>query len=350
MRKAAKAARTIVVALATAVTVAGSAFAQEQRLVEEVVARVNADVITRSQYLEVLKDTENELSQQYPPEEARRRFEEFKPKVLDLMIDNLLVVQKGQDLGFDVEAQVNQQMTELARQQNNMSITEFEEAIRRSGIEPSELRQRFRERLMRDMVMNQEVYSSVYRNLTEKEKREYYDKNKERFMVPGELKLSELFLSVEGRSFSEIETKARDLAASARAGTAFTDLVRKSGDPNRPSFANNGSLGSFKSSSELAAPISTAIESLKTGEVTDPIRLKDGVIILRVDERREASAKPYEDVASDVALALTYERSHDAEVTFVKGLRETAYIKITDGYVSEVAMQEMQKSKDKENK
>jgi peptidyl-prolyl cis-trans isomerase SurA len=332
MKKAATAARAVAAAAVLLMGSLAPALAQEQQLVEEIVARVNADVITRTQYLEVLKQTEDDIKQQTPDAaEAQKRFEEFKPKILDIMIDNLLIIQKGQDLSIDVEADVNRQFTEMAKGENK-SVTEFEELMRQNGLDPNDIRSRLRERLMRDRVMNQEVYGAIWRGLTEKEKREYYEAHSDKFMQEGELKLSELFLPVEGRSFTEIETKGREIVASARSGASFTDLVKKFGDPTRASYANGGSLGSFKSTKDLAAPFSTAIENLKQGEVTDPIRLKDGVIILHVDERREAAAKPFEAVSNDVALTMVYDRSQEAEQKYLQKIRSEAHIKIPPGY------------------
>jgi peptidyl-prolyl cis-trans isomerase SurA len=327
-------ARAAIAAAVLAAAWGAPAFGQEAptaQLVEEVVARVNADVITRSQYMQALSDTENDFKTNLPAEEAKTKLAELRPKLLDLMIDNMLLVQKAQDMGIDVEAQINKQFLEMAKQQN-MSITEFEEAMRKGGIEPNEARARLRERMLREAVINQEVYGTIWRGLTEREKREFYDKNKEKFMQAGELKLSEIFLPVEGRSFGEIEAKAGEIAASARNGAAFSDLVKKHGDPTRASYAGAGALGSFKSVDDLSGPIAKAIGPLKAGQVADPIRMADGVIILRVDERREAAPRPFEEVDREVSMSLVYERSRDAETRYIEKLRREAYIKVTSGY------------------
>lgn len=337
MRRAARAARAAAIAIVAAVLAATPAVAQEQRLVEEVVARVNADVITRTQYLQALDQTEQDLKQNTPSAEiAAQRFAEIRPKILDVMIDNLLIVQKGQEIGIDVTARVNEQLVAIARQQN-MTITQLEADMRSNGISPDDVRSSLRERFIRDEVMRQEVYGSIWRSLTDKEKREFYEANSEKFMQPGELKLSELFIPVEGRSFTEIEARARDVVAAVRAGTAFSDLVKKHGDPARASYAANGSLGSFKSAEELAGTLSGAVAPLKTGEVTEPIRLPDGVIVIYVDERRDPAPRPYEAVENDVAYQIVVSRSKDAEAKFLERLRRSAYIRITDGYESTIA-------------
>ena len=330
MRAIQRARAALAVVLVAAAAVA-PALGQDQRLVEEVVARVNADVITRSQYLETVKETENDFNQNFPPEEAKQKFAEFRPMILDRMIDGLLLVQKGQDLGIDVEAQINKHMLTIAEQQN-MTITQLEEAMRQSGVDPNDMRARLRERLLREAVLNQEVYGGIWRGLTEREKREYYEAHKDKFMQPGELKLSEIFISVEGRSFPEIEAKAREIITAARSGGSFPDLVKKHGDPTRASYANAGSLGSFKSAEDLSEPLAKAVAPLKTGEVTDPIRMADGMIILRVDERREPAPRPYEEVEREVSYALVMERSRDAEAQYLKKLRQQAYVKVNPDY------------------
>lgn len=348
MKKAAAAARAVAVGAITVLTALApvAVRAQDQQLVEEVVARVNSDIITRSQYLDIVNQTAEDIRANTADKaEAERRIAEFRPKILDLMIENLLIVQKGQDLGIDVEADVNRQFSEMARQQNH-TITEFEELMRQNGVDPNDVRTRLRERLMRDKVMNQEVYGAIWRSLTEKEKREFYDENKDKFMQPGELKLSELFLPVEGRSFSVIEARGNEIVTQARGGSSFAELVKKYGDPNRASYTNGGSLGSFKSTKDLAGPLANAIDNLKAGDVTDPIRLPDGVLIIRVDERREAAPRPYEEVSNDVALALVYKRSQDAERKFVDKLRSEAYIKITPGYETASAKVDTPKADD----
>jgi parvulin-like peptidyl-prolyl isomerase len=329
-------AMAMTVLAATAIT--SPARAQDtQRLVEEVVAHVNADIITRSQYYEAIADAERDFKENFKEPEATQKFLEFRPKILDMMIDNMLLVQKGQDLQIDVEAQINAQLKRQADEQRK-SITEFEEMMRSAGIDPNEVRARLRERMMRDAVLQQEVYGGIWRNLTEKQKRDFYDAHKDKFLEPGELKISELFLSVEGRSFTEIEAKAKEIIAAARGGQKFADLVKKFGDPGRPSFANNGSIGSFKSAEELAPQFAKAIGSLKTGDVTEPMRLgTDGVIILRLDERREAAPKKFEDVQNEVSYAMVFEQSREAETKYLKKLRDEAYIKVSDGYVSETA-------------
>lgn len=321
---------TMVAALAAAAA-AGPALGQDQRLVEEVVAHVNADVITSSQYNDVLRETENDFKANFPADQAQAKFLEFKPQILQLMIDNILLVQKGEELGIDVESQINQQLKAQADQQH-VTITELEDSMRQAGLDPSDVRKRLRDRFMREQVLNQEVYGNLWRGLTEKEKREFYDAHKDKFMQPGELKLSEVFIPVEGRSFGEIEAKGKEVAAAARSGQAFPELVKKYGDPTRASYANAGSLGSFKAASELAEPLAKAVEPLKTGEITEPIRMADGVILIHVDERREAAPKKFEEVANDVALAIVYDRSHDIEQKYVKKLRDEAYIKISEGY------------------
>src|SRR5689334_18710455 len=94
--------------------------AQEPELVSEIVARVNNDIITRADYLKAVEDFKEQLKAELEKNgkqaEFEERFAKLKPTILDLMIEDLLLEQKAKELNIDVEAEVNQQMIELAKQ------------------------------------------------------------------------------------------------------------------------------------------------------------------------------------------------------------------------------------------
>src|SRR5205085_11351294 len=95
----------------------------------------------------------------------------------------------------------------------------------------------------------------------------------------------------------------------------------------------DGKLGTFKPT-ELREEMAAAISSLKSGEITEPIRMQDGFLIIRVDARKDVSVRPYEDkeVQEMVSRAATMERAEEARKKYLKKLREEAFIEIAKGY------------------
>ncbi len=323
-------------AMAFILGLAGTARAQEPELVNEIVARVNNDIITRTDYLGALDAFKEELKHQMPGKseaEINAEFERLKPTVLDMMIEDILLEQKAKELGIDVEAELNQQMLQVARDSGLKTLTELEQAMRSQGVDPEAARNSLRRRLQQQYVVQREVLVPIYQKLSEKDKRDFYNQHAKELEVPGEVTLSEIFLPLEGHTAAEVEQRARRLVAELRAGGSFADAVKANTPATRASRAQDGKLGTFKPT-ELREEMAAAISSLKTGEITEPIRLQDGFLIIRVDARKDATVRSYEDkeVQEMVARAATMDRAEEARKKYMKKLREDAFIEVAKGY------------------
>lgn len=317
--------------------------AQEPELVNEIVARVNNDIITRVDYLNALRDFRDELGRQLqgkPDAQIEAEFERLKTSVLDYMIDDLLVEQKAKELNLDVEPEVNQQMAQIAKD-NNFNVLAFENELKKQNIDPETFRSSVRKRLQQQLVIQREVLSPIYQRLNDKDRRDFYDKHKEAFTTPGEETISEIFLPLEGHTADEVSQRAKRLVAELRAGKNFEEAVQENSPTSRATRAQKGKIGSFKQG-ELNKDVSAAISTLKAGEVTEPIRLQDGFQIVRLDDRKPATVLPFEnsDVQSAVGRMATMERAEDARKKYLKKLRAESFVEITKGYVTAQAKPE----------
>jgi peptidyl-prolyl cis-trans isomerase SurA len=323
-------------AMAFVLGLATTARAQEPELVNEIVARVNNDIITRTDYLAATDAFKEELKRQMQGKseaEFNAEFERLRPTVLDLMIEDMLLEQKAKELGIDVEAEVNQQMVQIMKESNMKTLSELEQAMRNQGVDPESARNSIRRRLQQQYVVQREVLVPIYQRLSEKEKREFYEKHKAELTIPGEVTLSEIFLPLEGHTAADVEQRARRLVAELRAGSNFAEAVKTNTPATRASRAQDGKLGTFKPN-ELKEEIAAAVSSMKAGDVTEPIRMTDGFQIIRVDARTDATVRPLEDkeVQDMVARAATMERAEEARKKYLKRLREEAFVEIAKGY------------------
>jgi parvulin-like peptidyl-prolyl isomerase len=331
-------------AMAFLLTLSTSARAQEPELVNEIVAHVNGDIITRSDYLSAMDAFKEELKRQMQGKsdaEIMAEFERLKSNVLDYMIDDMLLEQKAKELGVEVEADVNQQMKEIAVDSGLKGVPELEQAMRNQGLDPEQARATIRKRIQQQYVVQREVLQPIYQRLSEKDRREFYEKHKDSFTTPGKVMLSEIFLPLEGHTAAEVEQRARRLVAELRAGQSFAEAVKNNSPANRASRAKDGKMGEF-GPGELNPDTTAAISTLKVGEVTEPIRLQDGFQIIRVDDRKPAIVRPFEDpeVQSAVGRAATMEQAEDARKKYLKKLRDNAFIEIDKKYASTQAKAE----------
>lgn len=331
-------------ALLLLVALASNLSAQEPEIVSEVVARVNNDIITRLDYLSALREFKEEIARQMQQQgksqsEIEAEFQRFKPNILDILIENMLLEQKAKELGIDVEAEVNQQMMEIARENNFKTLVDFENALRNQGIDPEAARASLRKRLQQSYVIQREVLQPIFQSLTEKDRRAFYEENKGKlFTTPGKVMLSEIFLPLEGYTAAEVEQRARRLVAELRAGMSFSEAALRYSPPSRPSRAQGGKMGEFNPA-DLKPEVAAAISNLKPGEVTEPIRLQDGFQIIRLDDRKPPIVRKYEDpeVQNEIGRRLTLQRAEEARKKYIARLREEAYIWINKDYLSEGA-------------
>jgi parvulin-like peptidyl-prolyl isomerase len=312
-----------------------SAFAQEEdaKLIDEVIARVNAGVIMRSAYESAQKVILERMREQgLKGEELEKRFKEQQARILDDLIDSQLLSQRAKDLSINVEPQVNQQVLRMMKEYNCESEECLGQKMKEAGFEMEELKKVLTERFSNDAVLSREVYYRVYNRLTEKDKKEAYDKYKDRFTEPAQVTLSRIFIA-QGKDPNESLARAKDIADKARSGVIEFPVLAEKFSEDELGKKNKGLIGEIRVS-ELQPDIKTAVENAQVGTVTEPIKQETGYSIFRVDQRKEAKLSPYEDtdVQENIARILVGEQSEKQIDEYLAKLREEAFIEIDQRY------------------
>jgi len=304
----------------------------EAVVVDEVIAQVNEGVVTLSRLKREMKQAIEALVQEgKTPEQAKQEVENRKGELIANIINDELFAQKAKELGLDseIDAQINQRLLQIMKEQNIRSLETLRQEMKKVGIDMDELRQAWRKQLCRDYVLQREVDSKLYWGFTARELKEYYEKNKQKFTRPETVTLSEIFLSFAGKNEAAVKEKAKQLVARIRAGEDFVKLAIENSD--RPNVKETkGKLQTYRID-ELDEKFAKPIRATKTGDVTDPIVLDEGVLILRVDERTAATKESYFD-EDEVRRALLSEKAPDERKKYLANLRKDSYIKISESY------------------
>lgn len=147
---------------------------------------------------------------------------------------------------------------------------------------------------------------------TEEAVASYYDKNKERFLIPEQVHLSIIFLVLlpawagDKALEAKIHAEAAHLSAEARKrGTDFAELARHFSQ-DRPTAEKGGVVG-WVTARQLLPEVARAAFSLKPGEVSDPIRTQLGYHVVRVNDRRQAFQRPLSEARGEVVQLLQNE-------------------------------------------
>src|SRR5580704_546437 len=114
-----------------------TAVASEGKVVEEIVARVNNEVITRSEFehakVTSAEDAKNDCQNRCTPEQLNMRIEDLQKNALRDLIDQSLLVQRAKDMGISVEPEVIKQLDQIRIENKLPSMEALEEAVSKQG-------------------------------------------------------------------------------------------------------------------------------------------------------------------------------------------------------------------------
>ena len=325
--------RRIVPLLLLIGSVATSALAADT-VVEEIIARVNNQIVTRSEYLRSKEQLRQEAEQQ-DPVHADKIVAEREKDVLRDLIDQQLLIEKGKDLGITADTELIKKLDEMRKQMNLESMDDLEKAAQAQGVSFEDFKQNLRNQIITQQVIGKEVGQKL--NLNKEEEKQFYEQHKDEMAQPEEVQLSEILISTEKKGSGDeaqqvtaAQAKAEDLLNQIRKGASFEDIARKNSDGS--TAAQGGDLGYFKRGM-LAKELEDKTFAMKVNEVSDVIRTKQGFVILRVTEHQAAGVPPLSEVEPRVQDAMYMEKLQPALRAYLQKLREDAFIEYKPGYV-----------------
>ncbi|HUB29125.1 MAG TPA: peptidylprolyl isomerase [Terracidiphilus sp.] len=303
--------------------------------VEEIIARVNDQIITTSDYERAMQELDQEERQHGA---TMQEMSEAHKDLLRNLIDQQLWLSKGKELGITGETELVTRLNEIRKQYNLASLEDLEKAAKDQGFSYEDFKANLRNQIITQDVMRQEVGSRI--NITPGEVQRYFEAHKQEYAQPESIKLSEILISTgtpgatglgeDPQKVAEAQAKANDLEAKLHAGGDFTQLARNFSDGTTAS--SGGDLGTYKRG-QLGQVFEDATFPLKVGEYTQPIRTKQGFVILKVDAHTPGGVPPYKDVEQDVEQNYYMSRMEPKIREYLTTMRDDASIDIKPGYV-----------------
>jgi peptidyl-prolyl cis-trans isomerase SurA len=306
-------------------------------VVEEIIARVNNQIITRSEYQHSQEQVKQELRQQ-DAASADKLYTEREKDVLRDLINQQLLLEKGKDLGITGDTELVKQLDQMRKQMNLESMEDLEKAAQTQGVSFEDFKQNMRNQIITQQVIGKEVGSKVAINKDEEQK--FYDEHKSEMEQPEQIRLSEILVSTEKKSSADAaddsqvlaaaEAKTHSLLEQIRKGAVFEDIAKKNSDG--PTAAQGGDLSYFNRGT-LAKELEDKTFAMKPGDVSDVIRTKQGFVILKVTEHPSAGVPSLSEIEPRIQDAIYSEKLQPALRLYLQKLREQAYIQIKPGYV-----------------
>ena len=332
------------------------AFASGQ-VVEEIIARVNNQIITKSEFARSKDQLRDEVKQQ-DPNNADKVYADREKDVLRDLIDQQLLLEKGKDLGISADTDLIKQLDQMRKDMKLDSMEALEKEAEKQGVSWEDFKQTQKNQIITRKVIGEEVGGHL--SISKEEGQKFYDDHKDEMQHAEFIRLSEILITpkavtpapdpnaanagssaqtpldeaakqaADADALSAAETKAKDILKQLRDGAAFDDIAKKYSDG--PSAADGGALGTFERG-KLAKELEDRTFTMKTGEISDVIRVKQGFAILKVEDHQMAGVPAMKDVLPRIQDALYYQKLQPALRAYLTKLREEAYIKIAQGYV-----------------
>ncbi len=324
----------------SAALVPSSARAQTKALVvEEIIARVNNDVITMSDYQKAEEQLREEVAHDCQGCAQDKLMAEFKEQQKDLLrglIDQSLMVQRAKDMGISVESDVIKRLDDVRKQNGLASLEDLEKAVESSGLAWEDYKTTIRNGLLTQEVVRREVGSHI--NISNDEVKQYYDAHPQEFTRPEQVVLSEIFLSTDGKSPEEIasvQRKADDLRNRVMKGDDFNEIAKRYSEGS--TAKDGGDLGTFKKG-ELAPQLEAVVFKMEKGQITDVIQTKTGFEVLKVENHYQAGLQPVDKVENEIMNRLYMQKMQPQMRDYLATLRTESYVMVKPGYTDSAAV------------
>ena len=315
--------------LAITMTLAAASLSAAE-LVEAVVVRVGDRIITRSQYDRRLRDGYMEIEQTAPPAEVAARKQDLKKRLVDELINELLIKDRADRIGVTIsDDEIKDATTRLKQQYNITTDEQFEASLRQSGLTRQDMELR-----LRDTLITNKVFARELRNrseLDDKELRARYEREKDRYRLPERARLREIvIIPAEGANPSVANEQAKALVARIRAGEDFTKIAQESSMAGTKE--RGGDLGEV-SRGELLTELDREVFNAAAGSVIGPIFTGRAFHIIKVEERLPSEVPGFESVKDRLRRDVgdeTFQRDLEA---YLKRLREDAFIQVNEAAI-----------------
>ena len=292
---------------------AWSAPAAAGEIIEEIAAKVNGEIITKSEL-------------------ERAGYSGQENNLLRDLIDQLLLLQQGKELNLNVDIAVIKRLDQIRKDAGLETVEDLERAISAEGLSYEDFKVDIKNRLITQQVIGREVGSRI--QITQEQMRKYYEENKQELDRPEEVLIREILIATEGKEGSELEAaeeRAREVQEKVSKNGDFAKLAEEYSD-GVTAKTRGGNIGYFRRG-QLAKEIEEVAFRLNKGETSDLIRTKYGWLVIKVEEKHEGGIPPLTSIESQVQEALYMQQLQPELRKFLDKLREQAYIEVKSDYV-----------------
>jgi peptidyl-prolyl cis-trans isomerase SurA len=323
----------LAVLLLAFVAVAGLARGE---VIDQVLVKVNGEVFSKTdlENRQVTKLRELQGGQKVDVNdpnntELKKQLDKVTPQILVDAVDEMLVVQRGKELGYTLGDAQFKSIVDNIRTQNKLDTDEqFDAALKQEGLTLADLRKTLERQVIWQRVEQNEVVNKVA--MTDEEARAYYDAHQQDFTTPAAVVLREILIApagdpkaVSAAADEAARTRADEVRMRALSGESFEKLAADFSAS--ASKSNGGLIGTIKLS-DLSADLRTIIETMKPGDIAQPLHTNRGYQILKLDSSTPNTVLPFDQAREQISNVVLGQKKDKEFLKYLQKLRSQAII------------------------
>ncbi|MEN5239527.1 MULTISPECIES: peptidylprolyl isomerase SurA [Pseudomonas] len=267
-----------------AVLLSGAAHAAPQSL-DRVVAIVDNDVVMQSQLDQRVREVQQTIAKRgggVPPAGA------LEQQVLERLIVENLQLQIGERSGIRItDEELNQAVGTIA-QRNGMSPEQFRAALAHDGLSFDDAREQIKREMIISRVRQRRVAERI--QVSEQEVKNFLNSDLGKMQMSEEYRLANILIptpeSANSTAIQAAAQQAGQVYQQLKQGADFGKLaIERSASENA---LEGGEMG-WRKAGQLPPDFAKMLSSMSAGDVTQPIRIPNGFIILKLEEKRGGS-------------------------------------------------------------
>jgi parvulin-like peptidyl-prolyl isomerase len=311
------------------------ATAGRSEIIEQVLVKVNGEIFTKSdletRQIQQIRQSNKpiDLNTEQGNAELRKTIAEITPALLVGVVDEMLVVQRGKELGYKLSEEQFKSVVDNLKTQNKIESEEqLLAALKQENMTMADLRRNLERQMIYSRVQQAEVFGRVA--LTEDEARKYYDSHISEFTTPSSITLREILITVptDARGVNvgadeAAKQRIEDIRKRLVGGEAFEKVAAEVSDS--PSKANGGLIGPL-SVNDLSNDFRKLVENLKVGGLTDVVRTQRGYQVLKLESSTPAQVMSFEQAREQISERVVTDKRLEEFQKYKVKLRSQAII------------------------
>ncbi len=315
---------------------AGASVATRAEIIEQILVKVNGEIFTKSDLEQRQVNMLRQKGQQFDlksgssNEQLRKALDEITPQIMVEAIDEMIVVQRGKELGYKLSDEQFKTVVDNIRKENKIDSEEqFQAALKAENMSMVDLRRNLERSMIFQRVQQNEVLGKI--GVTEDEAKNYYQTHMNQFTTPPSVTLREIQATVaaDARGINvaaddAAKTRVEELRTRVTTGgESFEKLAADASDA--PSKANAGLIGPI-SLNDVNAELRQLIEAMKVGDVSEVIRLPRGYQILKLETLAPAQTMTFEQAREQIGERVFTDKRRAEFQKYLEKLRAQAII------------------------